>query len=205
MIERLNDYIRSNVLDFNRIPEERKTRLDEIAKYISEKTRKDRRVYLLFICTHNSRRSHMSQLWAAVAAMYYQVPGIQCFSGGTEATAFNPRAVTALSKAGFRIERDGPGSNPVYRVTYAEGTDPVKAFSKKFSDPYNPQEDFAAVMTCSDADEACPFVPGASTRFSIPYEDPGIADGTPEEEAIYDKRCQQIATEMFYLFDRIKE
>ena len=204
MIKQLNDYIRSNVLDFKKIPEERKTRLHEIAKYIYEKIRQDKTANLLFICTHNSRRSHMSQLWARVAAFHYQIPQIYCFSGGTEATAFNPRAVTALKKAGFQIDSEGVGSNPVYTVKYAEGVKPVKAFSKKFQDPFNPRKEFAAIMTCSDADEACPVVPGAETRFSIPYEDPGTADGTPREEAIYDERCNQIAEEMFYLFAQVK-
>ncbi len=204
ILEPLTGYIHSNVLDFNTIPEDRKIRLDDIAKYISEKIREDKTVNLLFICTHNSRRSQMSQLWGLVASSYYQIPQIFCYSGGTEATAFNTRAVTALKKAGFQMESETIGSNPVCLVSYADGADPVKTFSKKFSHPVNPHNDFVAVMTCSDADEACPVVPGASARFSIPYEDPGTADGTPEEEAIYDERCQQIATEMVYLFGQVK-
>lgn len=199
----LTSYINSNALDFSAISVERKAQLEEIAEYISGKVREREPVDLTFICTHNSRRSQMTQLWGEVAAFYYRIPGIQCFSGGTEATAIHPVAVTALKKAGFQIGTDGMGSNPVYRVTYANGIKPVELFSKKFSDPVNPQGDFMAVMTCSDADEACPFVPGAVARFSIPYEDPGTADGTPEEEAIYDERCRQIATEMFYLFARV--
>ncbi len=200
----LTGYIHSNVLDFSTIPEERKTQLNDITDYISGKVGESKPVNLLFICTHNSRRSQMSQLWAQVASSYYQIPQIFCYSGGTEATAFNTRAVNALKKAGFQMESDTIGSNPVYRVSYADGVDPVKAFSKKFSHPVNPHNDFIAVMTCSDADEACPVVPGASARFSIPYEDPGTADGTPEEESIYDERCQQIATEMVYLFAQVK-
>jgi len=205
----LSFYISTNAADFSSIPEERKTRLDDITNYISEKIGQEKQVNILFICTHNSRRSHMSQLWAQVAALFYEIPRIHCYSGGTEATAFNPRAVKAMRKAGFQIESDAIGSdaigpNPVYRVLYTEGTEPIAAFSKKFSDPVNPKGDFLAVMTCSGADEACPVIPGAEARFSIPYEDPKVADNTPEEALRYDERCQQIATEMVYLFAQVK-
>ncbi len=205
ILEPLTGYIHSNVLDFSTIPGERKAQLKEIAEYISGKVREREPVNLMFICTHNSRRSQMSQLWAQVAVLHYRIPGIRCFSGGTEATAIHPAAVTALTKAGFQIESDGIGSNPVYRFTYANGIEPVELFSKKFSDQVNPQGGFLAIMTCPDADEACPIVPGAAARFSIPYEDPKVADNTPKEALRYDERCQQIATEMFYLFGKVKE
>jgi protein-tyrosine-phosphatase len=200
----LTRYINSNALDFNTISVERKIQLNEIAEYISGKVRESEPVNLTFICTHNSRRSQMSQLWAQTAALHYRIPGIRCFSGGTEATAIHPAAVTALKKAGFQIDPDGIGSNPVYRVTYANGIEPVELFSKKFSDQVNPQGGFLAIMTCSDADEACPIVPGAAARFSIPYEDPKVADNKPEEALRYDERCQQIATEMVYLFGKVE-
>ena len=205
ILESLNQYIAPNVLVYSHISESRKELLDEITEYIFEKVRENRPVNLTFICTHNSRRSLMSQLWAQVAAYHYKIPQINCFSGGTEATAFNPRAIQALKRAGFDIERVSDDPNPAYQIIYAEGPDPVKAFSKKFTDLSNPQGSFAAVMTCSDADKACPIVPGAEMRFSIPFEDPKVADNTPEEEARYDERCFQIANEMFYLFSNKKE
>ena len=140
----------------------------------------------------------MAQVWAATFAALHEMHVVTCFSGGTEATAFNPRAVAALRRAGFRIT--GPdGPNPHYNVTFADSTAGVEAFSKTFDDPPNPQSDFAAVMTCSDADENCPFIPGA-TRFSLPYDDPKEADGTPAETERYDERVRQIGVEMLYLF-----
>ena len=205
LLETLSNYIASNVLDFNSIPEERKDKLNDIGEHISGKALENKPVNMIFICTHNSRRSHMSQLWAQVAAFHYDISQINCFSGGTAATAFNPRAVAALNKAGFQIDTEAIGSNPVYMVKFAERVKPVEAFSKKFSDSDNPQDEFIAIMTCSDADEACPIVPGAEARFSIPYEDPKVADNTQEEVARYDERCRQIAIEMFYLFSNIKK
>jgi arsenate reductase len=157
-------------------------------------------VDLVFICTHNSRRSHMAQVWAQAAARHFGLEGVRTYSGGTEATAFNPAAVAALERAGFGIERrgEGDGDNPVY-VVRGEGDLVMECFSKTFTDAPNPQQGFTAVMTCSDADQACPIVPGAAHRFAIPYVDPKVADGTPAEAATYDARCAQIACEMLWV------
>lgn len=200
----LVQYVEGIEDDFSSIPDERKEQLEELALYVKTKNTSEEPSNLIFICTHNSRRSHMSQLWAQTAAHYYGIENVYSFSGGTEATAFNPRSVKALRKAGFSIEQTDSTSNPVYLVTYADGVEPVKGFSKKYDDEFNPQEDFVAVMTCSHADEACPLVYGSTLRVAIPYEDSKVADNTPEEEAKYDERCRQIATEMFYIFSKAK-
>ncbi len=203
LISGVQSYMMDIEQAFDGIPDERKNQLEEIAAYVKEKTDANKNVPLTYICTHNSRRSHMSQVWAQTAAYYYQIPNVQCYSGGTEATAFNPRAVKALKKAGFNIEKTGDEANPLYLISYSKEAKPLKCFSKRFEDDFNPQTHFAAIMTCSDADEACPFVPGAEVRFSIPYDDPKVADDTPEEETRYDEKCRQIATEMFYLFSKV--
>jgi hypothetical protein len=132
------------------------------------------------------------------------VDGVETYSGGTEATAFNPRAVAALQRAGFRIETSEPeAENPRYTVSITENGPTLEAFSKRYMDPPNPTAGFAAIMTCSDADEACPFVRGADFRIAVPYVDPKVSDGTPEEAATYDERSRQIATEMLYVFSRV--
>lgn len=145
----------------------------------------------------------MGHLWAQLAAAYYEVGGISCFSGGTEATAFNPRAVKALVEAGMKITRLNKQENPVYRAILPGFPKGIDLFSKKYTDPPNPKEGFIAVMTCSDADEACPIVKGASSRHAIRYEDPKAFDDTREESARYRERSQQIAREMFYLFSNV--
>lgn len=168
----------------------------ELLRPLAEAVAKAGSIDIVFICTHNSRRSHMSQVWAQTGARYFGLEGVRTYSGGTEATAFNPRAVAALERAGFEIERGYGVDNPVYTVR--GGDLAMECFSKRFGDRPNPQQEFAAVMTCSDADQACPFVPGASMRFAIAYVDPKVADGTPEEAATYDERCAQIAAEMLW-------
>jgi protein-tyrosine-phosphatase len=156
---------------------------------------------LIFICTHNSRRSHYGQIWAAVASEYYNIPR-QTFSGGTEATAFHPNAVESLRRAGFNIH--SPSSeNPKIEVGFAENKDPLICFSKKYDAPSNPSDSFVAIMTCDEANEACPVVSGADFKFSLTYSDPKISDGTEKESETYDERCFQIASEMFYLFNKI--
>lgn len=204
MYPELSTYIESLVADMDAIPQERKNQLKKIALFVQTKKQSGEPANLTFICTHNSRRSHLSQIWAATAAAYYGIEdGINTYSGGTEATAFNPRAVAAIERAGFKVENPG-GDNPHYRVTYADGAPQMECFSKKYDDPSNANENFAAVMTCSDADKNCPFIPGASLRVPIPYVDPKEADGTDQEAATYDERCKQIATEMFYIMSQVK-
>ena len=60
-------------------------------------------------------------------------------------------------------------------------------------------------MTCSDADENCPFIPGAEMRLPLTYEDPKEADDKPEERAVYDERVRQIGREIFYAMQLISE
>lgn len=197
-------YLKTAEKDFDKIPEERKIQLKKIALYIQTKLSAEKKASLVFICTHNSRRSHMGQLWANAAAKYYGINGVENFSGGLEITAFNERSVKALTKAGFQIAKISEGTNPNYEVSYATNTPKVKAFSKKYMDAPNPNSNFAAIMTCSHADKNCPIVQGASIKIAIPYEDPKEADGKPNEIEVYNERCKQIATEVLYAFSLVK-
>lgn len=203
MYPKIQQYLREVATDFSAIPPERKKLLDELAEKIRETHQLGNTAQLTFICTHNSRRSHLGQVWAAVAAHYLGVQNIETYSGGTEATAFNPRAVAALERVGFRIENPG-GENPHYRLYFAKDAEPLLCFSKKYDDPANPQKDFIAIMTCSDADENCPFISGAAHRFALTYRDPKEADGTLEEVQRYDERCRQIAAKMLYLMKKAR-
>lgn len=188
------------------IAAERRKPLDRLAAFVRARRSTGVPARLTFICTGNSRRSHLAQLWAAAAAHYHRIDGVETYSGGTEPSAFNPRTVAALERAGFVVERPEPaGDNPHYRVGYAGDAATIESFSKRYDDPSNPKADFAAIMTCSEADEGCPFVPGATLRISLPYDDPKLADGTPDEARHYDERSRQIATEMLYLFTRVAE
>lgn len=202
MYPQLQRTIDSFLPQLERLPKERTRRLDALVDFIQQALQAARPARLNFICTHNSRRSHLAQLWAQTAAAHFGVDQIETFSGGTEATAFNPRAVAAIERNGFVVEDPG-GDNPHYLVRFAPDTQPQICFSKTYDDPMNPHENFAAVMTCTDADQNCPVVLGASARLSLPYDDPKAADGTAEEAARYDERSRQVAIEMFYALSKV--
>lgn len=199
--ESLLSYVEKNLLDFSSISDERKTLLLQLTDYVRSK---NDAVLLNFICTHNSRRSHIAQLWAQAAAVYYHVSGVTCYSGGTEATAFNPRAVKAMRGAGFHISTADQTDNPVYAVSLDSGP-AISVFSKTFDAPGNPTSGFCAVMTCSQADEHCPFIPGAEKRIPLTYDDPKDFDGTELEAAKYAERVKQIGTELFFAFSRARQ
>lgn len=196
--------IAQRTAEFGQISADRRTRLEKIAEYIREQAGKNLPARLTFICTHNSRRSHLCQIWAATAAHYYRIPQVETFSGGTEITAFNPRAVAAIERVGFKVSGDRSEENPCYNVSFQDRGVGMACFSKVYNDPPNPMRDFCAVMTCSQADSSCPIVAGSSLRVSLPFDDPKASDDSPEEMMRYDERCAQIGREMLYLFSRVR-
>lgn len=183
---------------------ERKKTLQLLVDFISEKGKNGEVINLNFICTHNSRRSHMSQVWAQTLAHYFKVQNVFCYSGGTEATALFPVVGETLNNTGFEIEKLSENKNPVYSIKYAENAHPVIGFSKKLDDNFNPKSKFAAVMTCSQADEGCPVVFGAEKRIPITFDDPKAFDNTPLQLEKYKERSEQIASELFYVFSNIR-
>ena len=190
-------------LDVATIPKERKETLQPLIAFIQKKQQTKQEIRLNFICTHNSRRSHLSQVWAQTMAYHFNIQNVCCYSGGTEATALFPMAAETLKNSGFEINMLSEGKNPVYAIKYAENQHPIIGFSKKFDDAFNPTSEFAAILTCSQADEGCPFIAGAEKRFPITFEDPKAFDNTPQQAQKYKERSLQIATELYYVFSQI--
>ncbi len=190
--------------EFQNIPQQRKETLEKISAYIIKKQSIHDPANLVYICTHNSRRSHFGQVWAKVASEYYKIDNVNTFSGGTEATAFNINAIDALIRVGFKIKSVSKESNPLYDVFYDDHKKPLKCFSKVYDDAKNPQSEFAVIMTCNDAEENCPFIPGVELRISTTYDDPKMFDNTSQQDEKYDERCKQIALETLYVFSIIK-
>ena len=187
------------------ISEERKEILQPLVDYIQGKIDKQNTIRLNFICTHNSRRSHLSQVWAQTMAFHFEIKNVFCFSGGTEATAVFPKVIETVANKGFQIQKLSETTNPVYAVKFAENEAAVICFSKVFDDSFNPTSQFAAIMTCSSADEGCPFIAGAEKRLPIRFEDPKAFDGTDLMNAKYAERSLEIASEMHYVFSQIKQ
>ena len=192
-------------LNIENIATERKEILQPLIDYIQNKVTNQQEIRLNLICTHNSRRSHLSQVWAQTASAYYNIRNVFCYSGGTEATAMFPMVAKTLDEQGFKIKTISEGNNPVYSIKYCQNEHPIICFSKKYDDDFNPVSDFAAIMTCSSADQGCPFIAGAEKRIPITYEDPKAFDNTPQQAEKYEERSLQIAAEMFYVFSQIKQ
>ena len=199
----LETTIQNLIQVFNTIQPERKSILSQLTDFVSARSKTNTKAELIFICTHNSRRSHISQIWAQVAAAYYGIPNVVSYSGGTEATAFNLRAVQAMEALGFKLTKTSDDSNPVYKVSFAEDIEPIVAFSKRYDADSNPKNNFAAIMTCSHADENCPVVSGMQRRISLPYDDPKDFDGTSQESEKYIERVKEIGKELLFAFSRV--
>ena len=185
------------------ISDERKAVLQLLTEFIQSKVSSGQEIRINFICTHNSRRSHLSQVWAQTMANYFNIKNVYCYSGGTEATALFPMIAETLHKSGFEVKTISEGNNPIYSIKYADNEHPIVGFSKKLDDDFNPKSEFAAIMTCSQADGGCPFIPGVEKRIPITFEDPKAFDNTPQQAEKYNERSLQIATELLYVFSQI--
>jgi len=204
LLPALRPYVSEVAGEVGTLSPERKQVLNAIAFDISGRLKDGKPADLTFICTHNSRRSHMSQIWAATAAYYYGIENIHTFSGGTQATACNCRTVAAMRRVGFDIEDATTGDNPIYLVRYATDRPVIAAYSKLYNADDNPKHEFIALMTCSVADKSCPVVEGAVSRYAIHYADPRLCDDTPTETTAYNERCREIAREMFFIMSQVR-
>ena len=202
----LADYIAAIEAENHTPDPSRIERLKPLIDWIRDRVRQSQTIDLVYICTHNSRRSHFGQVWGKTAAHRHGLSSVRTWSGGTEATAFHPNAMAALSRAGFQVSpaQDASVRNALYHIHYDEQQPPIACFSKTYDDAVNPAQDFVAVMTCTDAEKNCPFISGASLRVGLPYEDPRFSDGTPQQEQAYDLCCRTIARESLWLFAQVK-
>jgi arsenate reductase len=204
LIQPIQNYIQDAINLFDSIPDDRKEVLMKISQFIQKNHNEGKTTSLIYVCTHNSRRSHLGEIWGKAASEYFGVKNINTYSAGTEVTAFNPNAIEAIQQAGFRVIKNAEEKNPRYSVFYSENAEPITCFSKTYEDSSIPGKGLCAVMTCTEADGNCPFIPGTELRISCPYDDPKAFDDTPQQDEKYQERCKQIATENLYIFSLIQ-
>ncbi len=198
-------FIKDREAEYSSISATRKEILLKLSAEINQGIAKYKSAKLLFVCTHNSRRSQIAQMLASASAEYLGIANIQTYSGGTEVTAFFENSVQALINIGFKIEKsDNNHPNPRYLVSINTKHEPIPGFSKLYSDKINPNEKFIAIMVCSSADEACPFIPGADARISLPYPDPKSYDNTNEAPQRYLETCEVSAREILFTLQNSK-
>ncbi len=200
----LKDYVKDLYKEFRKIPEERRYRLNEIARFVRDQKLRNQPASLLFITTNQSTIGQLAQVWAQTAAFYYGVATVKSYSGGLKPELVSEEMIFALERAGFIVYKTQLSGGSVYKVKYSYNLKPVIIFSKKINHARNPSGQFMAIFLEPNADVNLPEVPGAVKRLSIYYEDPEGYDGTPQEKKIYDDRCHQIALEMFYVFSQLK-
>lgn len=201
MVQEINLHLHqwNNEWSSELISHERKSLLEPIRNYVSNKLQENSPIRLNSICTHNSRRSIFTQVWLKTWGFFFNIP-IEVYSGGTEATQVFPQVLETLHMQGFWVEKLSTGNNPVYAIKYNVNEPAIVAFSKVYNHPFNPKNQFAAIMTCQSADENCPLVLGAEARFSLPYTDPKAFDNTPQQAEAYQKTSLQIAREIWWVF-----
>ena len=204
MNKKLKTYIQKVILDIDKVPNKRKKLLSDIADYIKQSCLNENMANIIFICTHNSRRSQLAQCWSIASYQYYKLKNIKFFSGGMEITSFNLKALNALKRSGFIIDQKGQKEH-VYLLKTSKNSAGKKFFSKMYDSMSNPKRKFLSIITCSDADKKCPVVKGADKKIFLPYEDPRISDGLDLEESVYDQSCYIIAQEMFYIMKKVRE
>lgn len=202
MYSKISETLKS--LDTLSISENRLRKLHDLVNLLSAELNLNNKLQLNFICSHNSRRSHVAQVWAYTIANYFNIP-VESYSGGTEATAVYPMVIQTLQNQGFQIEGLTNSENSIYFFKNDKNAAPLVLFSKRFEHQINPTDNFIAIMTCSHADKNCPVVLGAKSRFALTYEDPKLFDDTDLKELKYRERSLEIAAELYVVFKELSK
>jgi arsenate reductase (thioredoxin) len=193
-----------NALNTLKLDKNRRQLLTSIAQFIAEEIKANKKVNLNYICTHNSRRSQLAQVWSSYACNYFKLSEVNSFSGGTAITAFYRNTVKTLQEVGFNFQIvEFSHQNPVYAINYKNCIDPIIGYSKLYDDEYN-KKPFIAIITCSNAEENCPFIPDTIERFHLPFNDPKSFDNSLNQAEKYMETNKQIAGEIHFIFEKIK-
>ena len=205
MSKTLKEYIKVILKNIDMgLEKDRKDKLVELAQIIKINHEQQNTVKITFICTHNSRRSQFSQIWAYISSLYFKLDFIKPFSGGTEIDTVNLNVINSVINSGLKIEKTHKGK-AIYLLKSFKKDKGINLYSKVYNSKLNTSEHFIAIMTCSDADQMCPVIKGAYKKISLPYSDPRVADNTILEKEVYNQTCSIIAKEMFYLMKQVKK
>ncbi|CAI8434778.1 MAG: Protein ArsC [Flavobacterium sp. SCGC AAA160-P02] len=186
------------------INEVRKKLLLKIAHKISDSyVFYNHQININFICTHNSRRSQLGQVWTFFASHYFDL-NINALSGGTEVTEFHKNTCKTLKDAGFIFTiKEFSHLNPMYEISFNGAKKSLIGFSKMYDHSIN-KTPYLVLTTCNNADENCPLIPEAIHRFHLPYKDPKHSDDSPNQEATYLQTNKEVAAEMYFLYNEVK-
>jgi arsenate reductase len=110
---------------------------------------------VLFLCTHNSARSQMAEGFLRALGGDRFVAA----SAGTEQTTVNPLAIRVMAERGIDLSGHT---------------------SKRYDGLVDERWDYL-ITVCDDANERCPFMPGAHRRLHWSFRDPSRATGSDDE------------------------
>ncbi len=163
---------------------------------------------MTFICTHNSRRSHLCEIMFRSASKFYGLDSVTTYSGGTEGTALYPAVAESCARHGFttnEVQAHGQRAWKIYHDILEEEISTPLLFSKEYTHNANAQEGYHAIMVCDSANEECPVVFGAKQRYSLLFVDPKHSDGGRKQAEVYDNTLRTIAQEMGYIVRKIQK
>ena len=180
----LNKYI--NKLENHKLEDHQKKRIKIIVERLYNKINSIS--LIVFICTHNSRRSQFCETWSKVLANRYGL-NISFSSAGTTKTSVYKEVINSLKRAGVDINEKG--------ILNIEGKSSI-LYSKTLDDIK--ENKFISITNCKDAERNCPLDPRSQLNLNIFYDDPKKFDGMENEKKEYDKTCLSIAAEINVIF-----
>lgn len=166
-----------------------KIRLHDIIDGINSLTQK-RKLNLVFICNHNSRRSQFAQFWGEILAIHYK-KRINIFSAGIIKTEIYFQVIESIKRIGFNILK----LKSSYQINYNNQT--INLSSKLLEKIKI--KNFISIMTCSNTDASCPINLRSALNLNLYFQDPKVYDGAFNEEQKYDAICLKIASELNYI------
>tara|TARA_Y100001949_G_C15986510_1_gene330879 strand:+ start:2001 stop:2567 length:567 start_codon:yes stop_codon:yes gene_type:complete len=169
--------------------QKRKKRLDNIASVINENLNKTRSI--VFLCTHNSRRSQICEVWGKVFAEIYRKK-ININSAGAFKTVVHSQVYESIVKCGLVVDN----KKEIFfdKKKFKLNSKTIDSLTMK---------NFIAVMTCSNAEKSCPNDPRSIRNIKMFFNDPRIYDETDKMSREYLNTTIYIAEELNYIFKNI--
>jgi len=181
---------------FRTISSERKIMLEDIARQLVRKK------YILFACKTNSRRTVMLQVWAQTSLYYYGIFGKSAFSVGDTVTGVYEGVLSELSKSGFYCTKQKNTSPNQYVISISEEY-PVNLLSSKNEIGSIDTAKGVIVSICSANEQS--EIGTIQGHINLPYQSPQPYEKTAKEKGKYRTLNHQIAAEMLYVAEKVKE
>ncbi len=118
--------------------------------------KRQERLKILFLCTHNSCRSQMAEGWA----QHLLKDQFEFYSAGIDPTRVDPRAVQVMAEAGVDISSHR---------------------AKSISEIQDIDFDYV-VTVCDQAREQCPYFPARVRVIHVGFDDPPALAGRAKDE-----------------------